>query len=300
MTINQNLTLDADFLMTDLSLSNVPLDWVRAFEIAGRTGSFTAAAKESNVTQASISQRISNLEQRIGARLFVRNARGVTLSVQGEAWLPYVSGAFRSLDESYEELFGIQREKITISASASVNELWLSPRLPNWQSKHRSQIMLSTMVLQAKDNLLDTTIQVQYGGSERKNYHNVPLFSEQLSPIVSPELLAGHTSWLELPRLALSGPRFGWHEWSRYTGDPITPVPKIRFDSFSAALSAAVSGAGVLLASLPLCSALLEQGKLVRVSEHLLEPQETYWMIANKDRMNKSQWSNVVEIFAET
>lgn len=285
--------------MSDLSLNNVPLDWVRAFEIAGRTGSFTAAASESNVTQASISQRITNLERRIGSRLFVRNARGVTLSVQGEAWLPYVSAALRSLDESYEELFGIQREKITISASASVNELWLSPRLREWQSKHSQQIMLSTMVLQAEDNLLDTTIRIEYGAGEWKNHHKVPLFSEQLSPIVSPELLAGHTSWLGVPRLALSGPRLGWHEWARHSGDPITPVPKIRFDSFSAALSAAVSGSGVLLASLPLCSTLLEQGKLVRLSEQVLEPQETYWLIANKDGMTKSQWSKVVEVFAE-
>lgn len=286
--------------MADLSLNNVPLDWVRAFEIAGRTGSFTAAARESNVTQASISQRISNLEQRIGARLFIRNARGVTLSVQGEAWLPYVSGALRSLDESYEELFGIQREKITISASASVNELWLSPRVRNWQSTHKSQIVLSTMVLQADASLLDATIRVQYGLGEGENHHKAPLFAEQLSPIASPELMAGRTSWLDLPRLALSGPRLGWHEWSRHTGDPITPIPKIRFDSFSAALSAAVSGAGVLLASLPLCSALLEQGKLVRVSDRVLEPPETYWMMASKDGLTKSQWRNAVNIFAET
>lgn len=286
--------------MSKMSLSNIPLDWVRAFELAGRTGSFTAAAKESNVTQAAISQRISNLEQRIGSRLFVRNARGVTLSVQGEAWLPYVSAAFRSLDESYQELFGIQREKITISASASVNELWLSPRLGIWQKKNRPQIVLSTMVLQAEDTLLDATIRVQYGLGEGAHHHKSPLFAEQLSPVVSPELLARHASWLELPRLALSGPRLGWHEWSRHTGDPITPVPKIRFDSFSAALSAAVSGVGVLLASLPLSAALLEQGKLVRVSEHLLEPSKTYWMIANKDRLTKPQWNSAVESFVDT
>ena len=300
MTIKQKCILDVDLLMSEMSLNNVPLDWVRAFEIAGRTGSFTAAAKESCVTQASISQRISNLEQRIGSRLFVRNARGVTLSAQGEAWLPYVSGALRSLDESYEELFGIQREKITISASASVNELWLSPRLRYWHRRHKSQIMLSTMVLQAEGNNFDTQIQVQYGVGEGKNCHKTPLFVEQLSPVVSPELLVENCSWAELPRLAVSGPRLGWHEWSRHAGDPVTPVPKIRFDSFSAALSTAVSGAGVLLASLPLCAALLEQGKLVRVSEHILEPQETYWMIASKDGMTKSQWGDILEVFTDT
>ena len=282
--------------MPDMSLNNIPLEWVRAFEVAGRTGTFTAAAKESNVTQASISQRISNLEQRIGAQLFVRNARGVKLSVQGEAWLPYVTAAFRSLDESYEELFGIQREKMTISASASINELWLSPRLRHWQNKHKPQIVLSTMVLQADDDQLDATIRVQYGIGKGQDYYEVPLFSEQLSPVVAPELLAECTSWLNLPRLALSGPRLGWHEWARHSGDPITPIPKIRFDSFSAALSAAVSGAGVLLASLPLCASLLEQGKLVRVSEKILEPPKTYWMVGKKAGITKSQWNDLVDI----
>jgi len=284
--------------MPDMSLNNIPLEWVRAFEVAGRTGTFTAAAKESSVTQASISQRISNLEQRIGAQLFVRNARGVTLSVQGEAWLPYVTAAFRSLDESYEELFGIQREKITISASASINELWLSPRLRHWQSKHKPQIVLSTMVLQADDDQLGATIRVQYGIGKGQDHYEVPLFSEQLSPVVAPKLLAGGTSWLNLPRLALSGPRLGWHEWARHSGDPITPIPKMRFDSFSAALSAAVSGAGVLLASLPLCSSLLEQGRLVRVSEQILEPSKTYWMAGTKAGITKSQWNDLVDIFA--
>ena len=139
--------LDAVLLMAKMSLNNIPLDWVRAFEMAGRTGSFTAAVQRINVTQASISQRISSLEQRIGSQLFIRNARGVSLSVEGEAWLPYVSAAFRSLEESYEDIFGIQREKITISASASVNELWLSPRLRDWQNKNSQQITLSTIVL---------------------------------------------------------------------------------------------------------------------------------------------------------
>jgi len=280
-----------------MSLHNVPLDWVRAFEIAGRTGSFTAAAKETNITQAAISQRILGLEQRIGAQLFVRNARGVTLSVQGESWLPYVSAALRSLDESYEELFGTQRDKITISASASVNELWLSPRLRHWHSITPSQIVFSTMVLQSEAAKMDATIHVQYGLGEAKNHYSVPLFAEKLSPVVSPDLLGEHRSWLEIPRLAVSGPRLGWHEWSRQTADPITPVPTLRFDSFSAALSAAVSGAGVLLASLPLCLDHLAQNRLVRVSGHQLEPQETYWMTANRGVISKSQWSNVVECF---
>lgn len=284
--------------MPHRSLSNIPLDWVRAFEAAGRTGSFTAAAHECSVTQAAISQRISCFERRIGTRLFVRKPRGVTLSVEGEAWLPYVSEAFRSLDESFEELFGVQRDKITIFASASVNELWFSPRLRQWQKTDQPQIVLSTMVLQTENSFLETTIRVQYGTGQGENHHKIPLFTEQISPVVAPALLAEPGSWLELPRLAVSGPRHGWHEWSRHTGDPITPVPKIRFDSFSAAHSAAVAGAGVLLASLPLCSAALAQGTLVRLSDHVLKPQETYWMLGHKDGLTRSQWTSLTQCFA--
>jgi LysR family transcriptional regulator, glycine cleavage system transcriptional activator len=58
--------------MNEKPMDKLPLEWVRVFEAAGRTGSFTAAAAEVGLTQAAVSQRIQNLEQRIGARLFTR------------------------------------------------------------------------------------------------------------------------------------------------------------------------------------------------------------------------------------
>ena len=105
--------------MSELSPHTLPLEWVRAFEAAGRTGSFTAAARETGLTQAAISQRIANPEKLVGSRLFVRQARGVALTVDGEAWLPYVSTSLQALRQSCEDLFGVRRSRIVISASAS-------------------------------------------------------------------------------------------------------------------------------------------------------------------------------------
>src|SRR5690606_10771265 len=62
--------------------------------------------------------------------LFSRQARGVTLSTQGEAWLPHVQAALAQLVHSAANLFESPRRKITIAASASVIELWIVPRLP--------------------------------------------------------------------------------------------------------------------------------------------------------------------------
>ena len=86
--------------MQNPPLENLPLEWVRAFEAAARTGSFTEAAAETGITQSAISQRIANLEARLGAQLFHRQPRRVVLTVAGETWLPYVSAVLRSLGES--------------------------------------------------------------------------------------------------------------------------------------------------------------------------------------------------------
>ena len=58
-----------------------PLLLLRAFEAAARTSSFTAAAKELNLTQAAISYQVRALEDHLGFALFERKPRGVRLKV---------------------------------------------------------------------------------------------------------------------------------------------------------------------------------------------------------------------------
>lgn len=54
---------------SETTADKLPLEWVRVFEAAGRMGGFTAAANEVGLTPAAVSQRIRNLEARLGARL---------------------------------------------------------------------------------------------------------------------------------------------------------------------------------------------------------------------------------------
>src|SRR4051794_15946431 len=55
-------------------------------EVATR-GSFSAAAEALSFTQPAVSQHVARLEKQIGARLFDRDARGVTLTSSGETLL---------------------------------------------------------------------------------------------------------------------------------------------------------------------------------------------------------------------
>ena len=285
--------------MAQSPLYNIPLEWIRAFEAAGRCGSFTAAARETGLTQAAISQRISNLEQKIGTKLFLRKARGVVLTVDGETWLPYVTNALTTLHESAQELFSIQRRHFTISASASIIDLWITRRLKLVVADESLQFSFKTMVLTSDSAQQDEVINIRYGSGDWPTRFKTPLYTESISPVVSPELISSCDNWQNLPRIALSGPRPGWKQWIRYSGDSATPVPTLRYDTFSSALAAAKAGLGVLLASLPLSRRELEHKQLVRLSDKNLTSQTSYWLLAHENSVSQRQWQSLTALLVD-
>ena len=286
--------------MSERQPNTPPLEWIRAFEVAARCGSFTAAAVETGLTQSAISQRIGHLEKRIGTALFLRRARSIELTVEGEAWLPHVRTALGNLQDSFEALFGVGRGRMTISASQSMIELWLQHRLVQLQSIAGGQLIVQTMVLGAHDAALDEVIKIRYGAGDWPKNHRLQLFEERIAPLASPELAqrAGH--WTQWPRIACSGPRPGWNIWASRFGIQTTPVPHLRFDTFASALSAARSGMGVLLGSLPLCDEDLKAGRLVRLSDKELEHHESYWAIASNDSFSRTEWELLTAALGST
>lgn len=275
-------------------IDKLPLEWVRVFEAAGRTGSFTAAAQEIGLTQAAVSQRIQNLEQRLGTRLFTRQARGVTLTVEGEAWLPHVSQALRALNRSADALFGKPLQKLVLSASASVIELWIVPRLAALDAGTQFQLSLTTMHIEPDFAKSNAAVEIRYGSGSWPGMNSVRLYPEVLTPLATPQLLRGVPHWRTLPRIAVSGPRPGWQEWAEHTGEAAPAAPRYRFDSFVAALAAARAGLGIILGSLSLCQPELEAGTLVRLSQHQLAMPDGYWMTAREDQLPARQWRALV------
>jgi LysR family glycine cleavage system transcriptional activator len=257
-----------------------PLEWIRVFEAAGRTGSFTEAGKQTGLTQAAVSQRIRNLENHLGASLFERQARGVTLSVDGEAWLPHVQNALAALTHSTVEFFGSQRSKTTIAASTSVIQLWIIPRLERLMDAHPNmQVLFATVHREPDFAVAEADFEVRFGNGNWSERRAIPLFAEELAPVAAPALMKDHGEpWQELPRISVSGPRIGWQEWSTATGAPTPPLPALRFDTFVQALRAAEAGAGVMLASLQLCQSALRGKRLRRLTRQSVKMESGYWI----------------------
>jgi LysR family glycine cleavage system transcriptional activator len=255
-----------------------PLDWIKVFAVAARHGNFSAAAAELGLTQAAISQRVRNLELRLGTQLFNRHARGVTLTTQGEAWLPHVEIALDQLGRSTDDLFAAPRRKITILASTSVIELWIAPRLQRIRrALPHVQLVFETMQNMPDYERPESDLQIRFGNGSWAGREARLLFHEELTPVAAPAL-ASLSDRRGAPLIATSGPRLGWRDWCEHIGEPPPSVPVLRFDTFVQALRAAEAGAGLLLASLPLCGPLIQAGGICRLSETKLHMDNGCWL----------------------
>lgn len=73
---------------------------LEAFVAVVETGSFSAAAERSHLTQSAISKRIALLEEQLGCRLFDRISRTIYLTEAGQALRPRAERFLRELAET--------------------------------------------------------------------------------------------------------------------------------------------------------------------------------------------------------
>jgi len=96
---------------------------LRTFEMVASHGSFTAVARELNVTQPAVSAQIQALESELGVRLLERLPRRVLLTPAGEALLGYARRLLNLEAEARRmlaEMRGVQDAYLRIGASPTI------------------------------------------------------------------------------------------------------------------------------------------------------------------------------------
>ncbi len=256
-----------------------PLDWLRVFESAGRLGGFSAAAREFGLTQAAVSQRIGNLESWLGRSLFVREARGVSLTVEGESYLPLVQQSLQALERNTEDLFGKSPRELRVAALSSHIRALVLPHLKAFQDM-RPEIRLLTDSVARRSSLDEekTWLQIRYGKGTWPGREAVLISPEVLVPMAAPGVEWG------APVLELRGERPGWRDWERNSNRTDVPPAKLSFDSMEHALSAAGQGLGIALGSVPLATAELMSGQLRKLDLPDLKTTEGYWLTWPEDK----------------
>ena len=107
---------------------------LRSFIAIAELGTFTAAALRVHVTQAAISMQIRQLENELGARLFVRAPRRVMLTEAGEQLLHRARQILRDHDAALDEiaeLAGAERGRLRVGSASAAVTTDILPKLLN-------------------------------------------------------------------------------------------------------------------------------------------------------------------------
>ena len=114
------------------------IDQARTFLAIVAHGTFLDAATHCHLTQSTVSARIKRLEDVLGARLFVRNRAGASLTPAGRRFLPHAKRMVLTADQARDEVGLSERYRASLRIGGRI-ALWESI-LPHWVGWMRQQI----------------------------------------------------------------------------------------------------------------------------------------------------------------
>jgi DNA-binding transcriptional LysR family regulator len=269
-----------------------PLNALKAFEAAARTGSFTAAAHDLGVSQAAVSQLVKGLEARLGLPLFERRGNILSLTPRGATYLPILSDAFDRIALATEKLKTQPEGVLTLACGPTVAIRWLIPRLPEFHRLHPSyEVRLSTSVMVGEAEPVSLLAEgvtaairlTEQTGLRPDGLMAEPLFTADLFPVASPTVAARLHRPADLSGETLLHVRHAEDEWPIWLR-AASLAPKMGtagalwFDFHAFALQAALDSLGIALARRPFVEQDLAAGRLVAPFD-LSVPKEAAWCL---------------------
>ena len=251
--------------------ATLPLYALSVFEAAARYQSFTKAANELCLTQGAVSKQVALLEAHLGYELFHRFARSLRLTPRGQMLHGYVQRAFGVLEQGLDAT-AMLSAPVNIKAPSCVVR-WLLAALRDFDVHHPD---IPIQLCSSHDHDADFTredvdIAVTYKPVSALGQHETLLFEEQLTPVLSPELLAKSISPLRKPADLMHYPllhpsldKRDWRQWLAHRHESGVDARRgTVFDTLDQAMQAAAHGFGVTLGDITLLQEELATGRLL-------------------------------------
>jgi LysR family glycine cleavage system transcriptional activator len=275
-----------------------PLNSLRAFESAGRHLSFSKAADELNVTPGAVSQQIRTLEEFLDIKLFKRLNRAIVLTDTGQLFLPLLAEGFSSISEAVELIRKRRGDApLTITSAPSFISKWLIPRLCKFQAIYPD----IDVRIDASNRLVDFTredidVGIRFGTGEFPDLNTVYLFSFDLIPVCSPDLIdpdKGLSRPNDLRHYTLLHSNYedvdsSWPDWGMWLAtagvEDIDTGRGIFFNQSEMIMEAALEGQGVALVASVMAAGEIAAGRLIQPFETRLPVRLCYHMVTTEQK----------------
>ncbi|PDO89779.1 transcriptional regulator GcvA [Kosakonia sacchari] len=266
-----------------------PTATLRAFEVATRHTTFTAAAAELCITQSAVSHQLKNLEDIWGLPLFQRG-KTLSLTPAGAALAPLVREFFSKLETTLADLREQKgRVRLRVNTTYSFALKWLLPRLPDLARLH-PEILVT---LESTDQAInfastDADVAIRFGHGNYPALHTEFMFREQLFPVASPALLQRFgtpdepAELLRYPLLTRDGADLvpKWDAWFKQVGVNTDVLHEnVRFADTNMTIEAALLGQGIALARSGHVEKEIANGSLVRLFDVPFPSPAAYYFV---------------------
>lgn len=275
---------------------NLPsLDLLRGFEAAARSLSFTKAAQELFVTQSAVSRQVKAIEDHLGAALFMRRHRSLSLTEAGHELYRATAQALRQLADAAANIRARDAGRtLTVTATIGFASLWLIPRLADFRSR-RPDIDIRI----AADNKMldlereDIEVAVRYCTPAAAPRGAVKLFGEEVLPVCGPRSISRtaplarpedlrHHVLLHYERPDGITPWLSWTVWLETMQLPgLKPAGSLRFSQYDQTIQAAIDGQGIALGTTPLVRQLIKQGRLIAPLAGKFDSSRAYYLLTS-------------------
>ena len=259
---------------------------LRLFLRIAELGSVSAAAYDLSLSPASASARLVKLEETVGFRLFNRTTRAVSLTTDGEAFLPYAQQMIETLETGLSAVKGqgaAAEGLLRITMPGSFGRMYIIPALADFHARYplvSLDLRLSDTVLDVVEGaydliirnapLVDSSLIVRQLAPDQRLLVASPAYLERHGMPATPDDLAAHQCVV----LAEN------HRWQFANGQTISVPRSFTINDGEAMRKMLEQGMGIGVKSVWNASASLKSGLLVEVlPDFSLVTEVSIWLL---------------------
>ena len=112
---------------------------IPVFIAVADSAGFSSAGRELGISKSAVSKRITQLEDQLGARLFHRTTRKLSLTEAGERFYEYAAQANRSAqqaEDAVHELQGEPRGVLKVQLPMTLGQMHITPLIPEFLKQY--------------------------------------------------------------------------------------------------------------------------------------------------------------------
>jgi LysR family transcriptional regulator, glycine cleavage system transcriptional activator len=171
---------------------------LQTFVAVARAGKMQHAAHELALTPGAVSQRIRQLEETAGRRLFTRTRAGVELTTAGETMFAALSEPFRAIEAVDRKLEVPPSRRVTVSTMSSFAATWLVPRLTKFTQRYSDiEIAVETGARPVDLKREPIDLAIRHGLGRYPGLDAIWLVAPELIVVASPEFLKNRAALKE-------------------------------------------------------------------------------------------------------